>query len=338
MRKAKWPSVTLACVLLAALLAGFAYFVGLQSPESYPQMSSLNSGPKGSKLLFDALNRMPAMAVTRNYLPFSRWRPASSTILLLSVSPSTLTYASKQDLVEVEAFAQANSRVVIGVPDDSPAASLNEKNPPLIKKRWGIQISATKDTKQVVLDYDSSWQPANGLNEAVEKRFGAGGSVVIAMHSNNFSNEHLATNASFLEQVPALIGAHTDVIFDETHLGIEESGSIAGLARRYRLQGLIAGLLVLVALFIWNRSVSFPPPTQFEIHQDQKVLGADAGSTFAGLIARHLTPEALLENCVAEWNRVKPRQHIAAELNSKIDPVAAYRQLQENLPKQRSRT
>ena len=127
------------------------------------------------------------------------------------------------------------------------------------------------------------------------------------------------------------------VAFDETHLGIEESGSIAGLARRFKLQGLVVGLLILVGLFIWNQSVSFPPPAPFESSGDKQVLGADARSTFAGLIASHLPPRALLESCVAEWNRVKPQQQITTELSAKIDPIATYRQLQENLPKRRNR-
>ncbi len=127
------------------------------------------------------------------------------------------------------------------------------------------------------------------------------------------------------------------MVFDETHFGIEESGSIAGLARRYKLQGLIAGLLVLVALFIWNQSVSFPPPAEFASGQEKQVLSADARSTFPGLIARHLTPQALMESCVAEWNRVKHQQRITSDLPAKADSVETYRQLQENLPKRSRR-
>jgi hypothetical protein len=342
MGKPSWPPVTLAVLLLLALVAGLSYFAGLTTPSSYPEMSSLNSGPQGTKLLFDALSSMRPLSVRRNYLPFGRWRPSSSTVLVLSLWSSVLNLASKEDLVEIETLMRANNRVVLCIPDDSSPGKSDGKKMPLIKTRWGIQVfqkeAAKKgDDPELILDYDSSWQPVSGLDDAVEKQFGAG-SVVVALHSDDFSNESLATDSSYLAEVPLLIGRHTSVVFDETHFGIEESGSIAGLARHYKLQGLIAGLLILVGLFIWNQSVSFPPPTQFESSRETQVLGADARKTFAGLIARHLSPQALIESCVAEWNRVKPQQRIKTEVSGKIDPVARYRQLQESLPKRSSRT
>ena len=285
---------------------------------------------------------MHPLAVSRNYVPFSQWHPSASTILLLGVWPATLTGAEKEDLIEIEKLADANNRIVICLPDDATFDKLKAKHLPLLKTRWGIQIYENNkgkkdDPADIVMDYDASWQPVNGLDDTVEKRFGKSGSVVIALHSYDFANESLATDASYLDEVPLLLGSKTAIVFDETHFGMEESGSIAGLARRYKLQGLVAGLLILVALFIWNQSVSFPPPAEFASGQEKQVLGADARNTFAGLIARHLTPEALMESCVAEWNRVKPRQRITSEVPAKADPVETYRQLQENLPKRSTR-
>jgi hypothetical protein len=333
----------LTVLLFIALVAGFLHFAGLITPTSYPNMSSLNTGPHGAKLLFDALTSIHQLAVSRNYVPFSQWHPSSSTILLLDLRSSTLDLAPKEDLVELENLTHTNNRVVLCIADGSFIGKPDTKKPLLIKTRWGIQIFAkdkqSKDKdSEGTLDYDSSWKPVNGVDDAVEKRFGAAGSVVVALHSEDLSNQSLATDAAVLDEISPLIGYHTSVVFDETHLGIEQSGSIAALVLRYRLQGLIAGLLLLVGLFIWNQSVSFPPPPRFESSHDTQVLGADARAMFAGLIARHLTPQALLESCVAEWNRVKPRQRITAELPGKLNPVATYRQLQENLKTKRTRT
>ena len=341
MLKPKWPGVTLTVLLLMALVVGVAYFAGLTAPESYPEMSSLNSGPKGAKLLFDALAKMHPLTVNRNYSPFSQWRPKSTTILFLSLTSLALDSAEKDDLIELERLARANNRVVLCIPDDSVVVELNKKKPPLVRTRGGIQVfkkegKPTKDTDAgLVLDYDSSWQPVNGLAAAVEKHFDKGGAVVVALHSEDFSNESLATDADVLDEVPLLIGRNTAVVFDETHLGIEESGSVAALARHYKLQGLFAGLLLVVCLFIWNQSVSFPPPAQFENSEDKQVLGADARSTLRRpALVRHLTPQTLLESCIAEWNRMKPQQRLSGELTAKRwIPVATYWQLQESLPK-----
>ena len=342
MPRRKWPTFLMAGLLLIALLLGFAHFAGLTTPGSYPNMSSLNSGPKGTKLLFDSLQSIQPLAVSRNFLPFPQWHPSSTTILLLSLNPMSFNFSAKEQLSEIEHLTRGNNRVVLCISDDDFIQLPNRKEPFLIKRRWGIQIlknrgkSGEKDAGST-LEYDTSWQPVNGMEDAVEKHFGTAGSVVVALHSDDFSNEALARDEAVLEKIPPLIGQHRSVTFDETHLGIEESGSIAALARRYKLEGLVAGLIILVGLFIWNQSVSFPPPPRFEKRNDTHMAGADARGMFASLIARHLTPRALMENCVAEWNRVKPQQRITIDLPSKLDPVATYRQLQESTKQKRSR-
>ncbi len=52
-----------------------------------------------------------------------------------------------------------------------------------------------KDSDDAVMDYDSSWQPVDGLDDAVEKHFGKQGTIMIALHSDDFSNESIATDA-----------------------------------------------------------------------------------------------------------------------------------------------
>ncbi len=331
MPKPKWPAAMLVGSLFVALLAGLAYFADWATPSSYPEMSSLNAGPKGAKLLFEALSNTPPMLVSRNFLPLSQWHPSSTTILFFGLSPNTLNLFDKNDLVDLEQLSGRGNRVVLSVKNNKPGFHDLKKNLS-IKTRWGIQISPSPS-----LDRDSSWQPLNGLSDAVEKHLPNGGTLVVTLNGDDLSNEILATAPEILNEIPPLLGKNNSVSFDETHLGITEAGSVASLARRFHLQGLIAGLLLLVALFIWNQSVSFPPPPRFETSHDTQVVGADARGMFAGLLARYLTPDALLESCISEWNRVKPQQRITAEIASKMDPVAAYRQLQETLPKKRSR-
>jgi hypothetical protein len=173
MRKSKWPAVTFACLLMIALLTGAAYFAGLTAPESYPRMSSLNSGPEGAKLLFDTLANTRLLAVSRNYLPFSQWRPSASTIFLFSLTGADLELAKKEDLVELETLSRANNRVLLFILDKSIEKKRDTKTPSLIKTRWGIQVFNKEN--EPTLDADSSWQRLSGLEDAVEKHFDKGG-------------------------------------------------------------------------------------------------------------------------------------------------------------------
>jgi len=327
MPKRNWPAVVAVCLLFAILFAGLLYFAGFNSTHLYPEMSSLNSGPRGTKLLFDALGKIHTVKVTRNYLPLSQWRPSSTTILFFAVYPTTLNTFDGY-LRELEKLSQPDNRIVLFLADSHVESKANLT----AKDRWGITV--VNDKYGTALQHDSTWQQVSRKQDAWEKHFAQGGTVVVALGSEAFSNESLSGVADL---IPPLIGQNNTVAFEETHLGIEESGSIAGLARRYSLQGLIGGLLLLVILFIWNRSVSFPPPPRFERTRDKQVVGADSRGMFAGLIARHLTPRALIESCIAEWNRVKPQQRITTETPAKLDAVAAYRQLQENLQSKHSR-
>jgi hypothetical protein len=334
MRKRNWPAALLAGMLLLALLAGLLYFAGLDSPGTYPEMSSFNPEPSGAKLLFDTMSGVGKFSVTRNYLPLSQWRPANTSVVFLGIPADTLNIADKDFFSELERLSQPNNRLILFITKDKLQAKFNPKKPPVLGGRWGVELYDTG--KRIILKHDSSWQGVVGVERAWEKRFPNGGTVVLALYSEQFSNESLAKDDAPLNLFLPLMGANTSVAFEETHLGIEETGSIAGLARRYRLQGLMAGLLLLAALFIWNRSVSFPPPTRFDNARETQVVGAAASGVFAGLIARHLTPRALMEACVTEWNRAKPQQRINTELQSKVDAVTTYRQLQEGLRAKRT--
>ena len=44
------------------------------------------------------------------------------------------------------------------------------------------------------------------------------------------------------------------VVFDEEHNGLRDNPGIASLARKYRLHGVIAGLILLAGLFVWKKA------------------------------------------------------------------------------------
>src|SRR6185503_8188212 len=95
-------------------------------------------------------------------------------------------------------------------------------------------------------------------------------------------------------------GATPRFTFDEYHLGVAETGTLAALARKYGLQGLVAAVLLLAALFIWQSSASFLPPREVE---EEEVLGKSAVSGFVNLLRRGVPTADLPTLCVKEWRR-----------------------------------
>jgi hypothetical protein len=95
-----------------------------------------------------------------------------------------------------------------------------------------------------------------------------------------------------------LLGGKPQVRFDESHLGLEETGTIVALARRFHLQGFLLGLVVIAALFIWRNVAAFPP------RRERGVTGLAAGrdslTGLAILLQRHLPEPAVLASCLRE--------------------------------------
>jgi hypothetical protein len=134
----------------------------------------------------------------------------------------------------------------------------------------------------------------------VERKFGSG-SVVFCTDSYFLSNEAMLKerHADLLAWV---IGPSSRVMFDEAHLGIVEEPGVAMLVRKYRLHGLVAGLLLLAALFIWKNSSRFAPGPAEEKLEDF-VAGKNSATGFVNLLRRHIAGRDVLDVCVAEWRK-----------------------------------
>ncbi len=83
--------------------------------------------------------------------------------------------------------------------------------------------------------------------------------MALFAESDDFTNQSTAAGDR-LQQVSAAIGPNRYVVFDEQHLGIAQGGSVVDLARRFRLTGLMLGLVLLAGLFLWRNAAGFPPP------------------------------------------------------------------------------
>lgn len=141
----------------------------------------------------------------------------------------------------------------------------------------------------------------------VERTFGEG-SIVLVADSYLFSNEAMR-EACFPVLLARLIGESRELIFDENHLGVEEDPSYMGLARKYRLQGLIGVLILLACLFLWQNLYPFIPArvkTGID-EEDEAGEGKDQLSGLINLLRRNIALENINKVCFDAWLKSRRR-------------------------------
>ncbi len=171
---------------------------------------------------------------------------------------------------------------------------------------------------------DTNWQTLyQRKSHAVilQRAFGPG-SLVVSTDSYFLSNEALRRerHAGLLAW---LVGPHPDVIFDETHLGVEERPGVAGLMRQYHLQGVLLALALIAALFMWRNSLPLvpPPAVRPDAASGAQVQGREASAGFASLLRRGISPADVLFTCFAEWKSACARQPRAAARLPEIEKI-----------------
>jgi hypothetical protein len=152
----------------------------------------------------------------------------------------------------------------------------------------------------------------------IERSFGSG-SLVFSADSFFISNEALR-----VERSPRLIARLFDgpptVIFDEEHHNVREEPGMATLARKYRLEGVVAGLILLTGLFLWKNSVRFIPAQRSGADEGDVVTGKESSEGFVNLLRRTIKPSEVLGICVGEWRKAFPNR--PREM-AKIDEIFA---------------
>jgi len=315
--------VALAALFLGGLVALFdADFAG---GEVYPEYSTLRADPDGAKLLFESLTRLPGLTVARNFLPVQSLAANESTVVLLGLR--------ELDPAELEKLAKPGNRVVAALREDwGPEAKESGE----IFKQWQVRIAVDHEkdhTDRLYFSQAQGWRPMERVGEkliAIERDFGHG-TVALLAGSSDFSNDS-AVALDRLPQVTAALGANSRIVFDESHLGIAESGSVVGLARRFRMMGLAVGLAIVAALFIWRNSTSFPAR---QASRPAALPGRTSASGLLTLLRKNLTPRELTAACWQEWlagsrrefspERVERAKQIARDMADR--PLEAAREI-----------
>ena len=132
-----------------------------------------------------------------------------------------------------------------------------------------------------------------------------------------------------------LAGHSSQIVFDESHLGVVESGSFMGLARKYGLGGFVLATLLLFTLFIWKNSTSLLPPLKEVSSSMGIVQGRDSSTGFVNLLRRSIPRDRLLQTAFEQWRATlsmgrpyaESKLQMAAEAAQERDGVAAYRKI-----------
>jgi hypothetical protein len=316
-----------------ALLVGVAFFWGViglfnrefASGELYPEFSTLRTDRLGTKLLYDSLNKLPGITVSRNFMPMEFLPRDGVTLVLLGVNPMRVNWNEDLFLRVLERIANRGNRVVVAMHIDTEYNRPKQKDfdrqeepiptgtkkklqsetpqaPPL-KTMWKVTFQIDSDEKNphpLYFGQTEGWRVRDQVGSeklAIERDFGKG-SVVLMAESADFTNQS-AVAMDRLRQVAGVLGPSRQIVFDEEHLGIAESGSVVGMARQFRLMGLAFGLGLCAALFIWRNAASFPPSAA--PRSVERFSGRTSQAGLLTLLQRHIPPAELAAVCWREW-------------------------------------
>jgi hypothetical protein len=149
---------------------------------------------------------------------------------------------------------------------------------------------------------DSAWEviyEEEGRPAIIQRRYGEG--TLVALGDSYLLTNRAMRKSRRPEFLLWLLGGRRQILFRETQLGISDDPGVAWLARKYRLHGLFAALLVLLGLYVWRQS-ALPGAGA------PAVSGSSRGDPHAGLVAllrRCVAPSRVLDTCLDEWAKTE---------------------------------
>lgn len=362
--------------LIAVLLLGAVFLFSLvrsvlrrtETTYNYPPYSSLNNGDEGTKAYFEALRSLGYKS-SRNYQPLRKLDGTQADVFYAGPNLGAFRYSETNGLDEFERLAERGARIIVAFDADGivvkPHAGARTKDSSkhasaedTLKKRWGIQLAFTKRNVSKALSefmsqldsipvswhffsWAKDWIPSQMKDDTpmfLERRFGKG-SVLLIAESNLFTNRELLIHPD-TRVLAAVPGYRREFIFDESHLGLEDTGTVVGLATAHGLQWMMLGFVVLAVLYVWRSSTSFVPPTAGR--PETVVAGHDAHSALSNLLMQSVPKKSILGLVAEEWNRTLTRHRgLARKISSEelnhlrhvqaVDVPTEYRSLAQKL-------
>lgn len=146
-------ALPIACLigLVVAAAWGFSSIIGqrFSTGEAHPRYSSLRSDPLGTKALYDALNRMDGVTVSRHFRSLDKLDGGSGqTLLLLHVNPGHLGAGRTISGDAVRDFAVRGGRVVVTLNGQFTQWDALEKQIKKRRKENADKRKASKDASE----------------------------------------------------------------------------------------------------------------------------------------------------------------------------------------------
>lgn len=310
----------------------------LETGTAYPEYSTLRSDPMGAMALYESLAKV--MYVERLYKSRMRSDPGpGTTIFVLGVEPEGWSQLKEDTFKEYEELTSKGARLVIAfLPVSKPWAKDKELH--AVERKWHIHFDYKdlhadpgETPRETALEFKAGpeWKAVGG--SAVERKLGAG-TVVLAADSYPLSNEGLREERDS-GLIVALAGSATEIVFDENHFGVVETGSVAKLMRKYHLESALGVLLLVAGLFLWRSASSLLPSRA--PRAEQAVIGRDSLEGMTALLRRGIAEKDLVRICLEEWKKTSLNDHKSHNIdlsNTLIEHknvVLAYREIAKAL-------
>ncbi len=217
--------------------------------------------------------------------------------MILGIDPISWDEIEQKTITQYESLVANGGRLVFGfLPVRKPSKKLEY---PLLMDRWQVGFRYLSDNEggetasgiprdsAMYFQPDESWTvdlKEEDVPVVIERKFGAG-TIVLVAQSYPLSNEGLRETRD-AKEIAGLLGPARRILFDENHFGIEESGSVTTLMRKYHLEPAIAVLLVVAFLFLWRSASSLLPPRNSG--DEEAVTGRDSQEGLVSLLERSL--------------------------------------------------
>ena len=273
---------------LLMLAAFFALLVprmmqSIAQGDVYPEWSTMRADPLGTKVLFLALQRTGGVAVERNYEPWRQSVPRRAQYVLMGASPLIL-----QDSKELAKLLSAGGMAFLALPPSTEKSALRTE-------KFGF-VQATRT--EVALK-SGEWTCLVGTREFC--KLASKGRIWLLVDGSPLRNGELHGERQ-TELLARLFSNGLPVVFDESHLGVNETGGVGVLLQRYRLFPAMGMMLAAALLFVWRSSVSMLP----EREPVSAAMAPQPAASLRTLLAQRVPRGKLLETLVDEWKRALP--------------------------------
>jgi Domain of unknown function (DUF4350) len=219
-------------------------------------------------------------------------------------------------------FEFANSFLRVGKPATAKLSDSTDQLPAAISCHTSLYFRKLDTSWRVI--YEREGKPL-----LIERKQGKG-TIVLSSLSFFFSNEAMAKERH-ADLLAWIIGDQPAVIFDEYHHGISSSPGVASLARKYHLEFLFFGLLLLAGLFIWKNSIPLVPSIEEEnsFSNGGFARGKESSEGLVNLLRRNIPSRNILSTSYQEWKKSMTTKDLT---KNKLELIHSIIEEQDQLP------